>query len=426
MNKKFFADVLALALMVSGVLCGCEADNGSEKTKTKELVANEASDFRWQEITADDDQPPENIGGIMINGYVGDRTDIVIPKSIQDKPVVAIGDYAFCPYTEEDLMHDYYYDDGSYLDPEGKIFELSTGKELEYFENLEQFSTNLSAEQDEELWQYHNYLWYDRIENIKDIPALSEITSIMLPDTIGYIGELAFGFCNSLETIEIYGNNSEEIPSVSCYYAPLLLNTKLKSFNFYFTSIRGNGNNSYFEYCTSLKDVYLYPDDEGNVDLNCLKDSENINTVHIADGTTSISGITKNLEIFRDSDIHYIYDYSSSIFETNVAEIYLPESLNEVSNHTFCTYITTMTTNITSLDEIECPDHASVIIVAPEGSYAESYANENGISCVNSKDEITKKMKEEQESAYKKQHEDALALRDEIIADYIENGDKDS
>lgn len=422
--KKVFAGVLALTLTISGVLCGCGAGNGSEKAKTKELVPNEASNFKWHEITSAEDQAPENVGCIMITEYIGDRTDIVIPKTIADKPVVSIGDYAFCPYTEEDLRYDYEYDDGSEFSPERKLFELSTGKELEYFENL-------NSEQAEELQQYYNYMRYERIENLNDIPILTEITSIMLPDTIEYIGELAFGFCNSLETIEVYGIDNEEIPSIGCYYPPLFANTKLKSFNFYFESIRGNGNNNYFKYCPSLKDVYLYPDDEGNVDLNCLKYSENINSVHIADGTTSLSGVTEDSKCMLDTN-SILSDYSSTIFKTNTSEIYLPSSLNEISNHAFCTYIKTDITVkgkrllYSDIDDIECSDHASVIIVAPEGSYAESYANDNGISCVNSKDEITKEMKEEQESAYKKQHEDSLALRNEIIADYMENENKDS
>lgn len=70
------------------------------------------------------------------------------------------------------------------------------------------------------------------------------------------------------------------------------------------------------------------------------------------------------------------------------------------------------------IEEMECPDHASVIIIAPEGSYAESYANDNGVNCVNSKDEITKKMKENQQKNHQKQYEDSLA-RLEIKKEYF-------
>lgn len=213
---------------------------------------------------------------------------------------------------------------------------------------------------------------------------------------------------------------------------PFYNNSKLKSFNFYLVSEKGYGNDDYFEYCTSLEDVYLYPTDEGYVDLNWLESSENINSIHIADGATSISGVSSNYGGYDTYDPVLTYgDYSNIIFEKNVSEIYLPSSLTDISNHTFCTHISTELSKLRRLEieEMECPDHASVIIIAPEGSYAESYANDNGICCVNSEDEITKKMKDNQQSAHQKQYENSLArleIKKEYLALYEKKGDAES
>ncbi len=421
--KKFFAGVLSLVLTVSGVLYGCGDNSSSPKSKEKKLEANDASNFRWQEITANDDQPPENIGGIIINGYVGDRTDVVIPKSIQDKPVVAIGDYAFCPYSKTEFKD--YYDAEDFED---KLFEFAGVDYDSWYEDviegneedidaLPYIANDLrhSIYLDEKIDSMYDKYRQDLIDKyLEDDEFVSDITSISIPATVNYIGFMAFGFCDSLETVEIYGTDNEKDLYMDCYH-PFFANTKLKSFNFYLEP--GNyGNKECFEYCSSLEDVYICPDSNGHVDLDWLEDTENINSIHIADGMTSISGITEKIKNRSTQKFPYYSGSSNIIIEKGVSEIYLPSSLEDISEHTFCTHIADefncfKCSNYICSDihETECPTYASVIMIAPEGSYAESYANENGISCVNSKDEITKKMKENQKSSHKKQYDEALS-----------------
>lgn len=415
MNKKIFAGVAALTLAISGGLCGCGADSSSQKSKTKKIVENDASDFKWREFTAE--EAPEVQGGILITGYVGERTDVVIPKSIQDKPVVAIDDYAFCPYTEEDLTYNHSGDND--LDPEEKLFELAGADDYDtWYEKNSDESLGSMADIQYAFYTYRDELLHKYLEGHESV---SDIQSIMIPNTIEVVGKLAFGFCDSLETVEVYGTDESKTPSVQCYYTPFFNNSKLKSFNFYLASERGYGNNDFFEYCTSLEDVYLYPTDEDYVSLNWLEAPENINSIHIADGTTSLSGVSSNPDSYDTTDPVLTYGkYSNIIFEKSVSEIYLPSSLSDISNHTFCTHISTELSKLkrSEIEEMECPDHASVIVIAPEGSYAESYANDHGISCVNSEDEITKKMREAQQTNHQKQYEEALA-RMEIKKEYL-------
>ena len=135
MKKKKFFSIIMAGMLMSSMLSGCgeadekstakeneksilsEADNSSEQ-KEEELIPNEASDFMWHEFTAD--EFPDGVGGICIDKYVGNRTDIVIPKSIDNKPVIAIASFAFCPYTEQELE----YGSDPVVSPEDKLKEL--------------------------------------------------------------------------------------------------------------------------------------------------------------------------------------------------------------------------------------------------------------------------------------------------------------
>ncbi len=38
------------------------------------------------------------VGGIIITGYKGDRTEMTVPEKIGKDAVIAIGDHAFCPF----------------------------------------------------------------------------------------------------------------------------------------------------------------------------------------------------------------------------------------------------------------------------------------------------------------------------------------
>lgn len=170
--KKFFAGVLALALMVSGVLCGCSEEKGaisqtgieeeSETLQTKNDVDLKGSTgFTYTVFDEEDDSSYLDIaryaGGIVITGYVGSDTDIVIPEQIDGRPVIGINDFAFSPLR----------------------FTPADDEEIEEF--LESGKT------------------------------FSKIKSIQLPSTIVIYGEDPFYFCDSLETVKIYGESNANI-----------------------------------------------------------------------------------------------------------------------------------------------------------------------------------------------------------------------
>lgn len=397
---KIFSTIIA-SMLLTTMFCSCGndekiTDKESDKSASAELVPNESSDFKWHEITTD--EYPNGVGGIAIDGYVGSRTDIVIPKSISDKPVIMISDYAFSPYTEEDLTYNSSGD--YYLQPEKKVFELIHEKN----------GLTLENKWVDDLNNLYNY--NDVLEYIEEHEALSNITSISMPPTIEYIGSLSYAYCDNLEKVEFYDVDSEKAPIVECYYTPFMANFKLKSFNFYLNSNRGNGNEAFFQYCPKLEDVYLYPceysvyneetenyDSYYGVDMEWVKNSSELKNIHIAEGTYRLTS----------SHIYTVHGegqgvYSSrgdeascKIYEDKVAAIYLPSTLEIIDEHVFCTHkskdltisMEELSEKDMSLNEFkesisDCEMYTDCTIIAPEGSYAESYAKENGISYKNS------------------------------------------
>ncbi len=116
--KKMRWLALCAALLISGMnFAGCngkeensDADSAAEtvestEEETKELVPNAESDFLWHALTADEVADAQYVGGVVITGYVGDSDDVVIPKAIDNKPVVAIAEFAFSPYRYDDFRY---------------------------------------------------------------------------------------------------------------------------------------------------------------------------------------------------------------------------------------------------------------------------------------------------------------------------------
>lgn len=103
--KKIFAGITALTLMLSGVLCGC-----SENKKSGDII-EESNEYSQNNISGSAGftyattkgsgssksyfELGKYEGGVVITGYVGNETDIVIPEQIDGKPVIGINDFAF-------------------------------------------------------------------------------------------------------------------------------------------------------------------------------------------------------------------------------------------------------------------------------------------------------------------------------------------
>ncbi len=198
--KKVFAGVLALALTVSGVLCGCSEEKSATSQKENVDLKNTQGSKGFTYVSLTEYGSSKSYfdlgkyeGGIVITGYVGNETDIVIPEEIDGKPVVGINDFAFCPLRFTD------YGDGDY-----DFYRDDLGKDF----------TSEDIEQVQEFIENHD--------------KYSRIKSIQIPSTIVWCGEDPFLFCDSLETVKIYGESNAIIYHI---------------------------DNKLFNYCYSLKEI---------------------------------------------------------------------------------------------------------------------------------------------------------------------------
>jgi hypothetical protein len=96
MNKKLVFSVMLAVLALSLVFTGCSKKDGgaasgksggSAKAATSSGKANSASDFKY-DATADGN-------GVIIKGFTGKGTKVVVPAEIEGLPVVEIGESVF-------------------------------------------------------------------------------------------------------------------------------------------------------------------------------------------------------------------------------------------------------------------------------------------------------------------------------------------
>lgn len=315
-----------------------------------EITPNAESDFVWHVLTAEETTNPKCVGGVVITSYVGESDEVVIPKTIDDKPVVAIGEFAFSPYSIDDISSH-----------ENKKSDVgSNGYNPEYFEEL--FDGELSI--------------YDVIEELEGRERISKLKSVLIPDSVSLIGNGAFLFCDSLEKVLVYGPDEGETPVLNsgvCVSGEVFEIGQfcgcldLRETNFYMNVVdyMQYGSQCY-DYCINLEKVYLYPTEEGKLNFSwCIPHSYKINDVTIADGTTKI----------LKYDDEMSYPFKDCTF-------YVPASVTEQGAHSFCrhNYYENGGTDVS--EGTECR-YDGITIITPAGSYAEQFAKDNGIKYEN-------------------------------------------
>ena len=133
--------------------------------------ATECSDFEYVE---------NNDGGIMIIGYTGSDTEVVIPNKINGKSVTSIGNYAF-----------FWCDSLTSISIPDSV--TSIGDEVFYgCESLTSITIGNSVKSIGD-WAFKN---------------CSSLTSISIPDSVTSIGYGAFEGCKSLTSIKASENNA--------------------------------------------------------------------------------------------------------------------------------------------------------------------------------------------------------------------------
>ena len=86
MNKKTIIGIAVIALVAIAAVAGCSKKDGtSAGSGSRTVKVAPESDFYVNVID----------GGVVITGYMGDKSEVNIPPKIQDLPVISIGDNAF-------------------------------------------------------------------------------------------------------------------------------------------------------------------------------------------------------------------------------------------------------------------------------------------------------------------------------------------
>ncbi len=400
--KKFFAVITSVATMLSFTACDSKDSDRDKDSKSdgiignlgedtgkseKDLIPNSETDFIYSVITAEQYPGMAGLeGGIMIDRYVGASNEtIVIPETINGKYVVAINKFAFCPYTEGELTYEYDGDGSVSFDKKMSELMAASGD----------FGT--FGEDD-----YINFDKQERLQWLTNHDAVSPIKEIYFPKSVTAMLWGAFAFCDSLETVEYYGLDGAQPPVVLCDGNPFAINPKLKSIDFAMDN-EGYGTDMYFEDCIGLENICMfYDEDDMTVDLiNFISGFEympdtyepTLKTIKIANGTKTVEGV--------------------GLYGIGVEEIIIPDTVTSFGEHLFCqcsaddvkesykdsSKVTSSTSRNDSsavasssvdsdvdtkvdadISETDsCEVNPNITIVAPAGSYAESYAKENGI-----------------------------------------------
>lgn len=164
--------LLLTIVLLSGALIGCEHASEDRPEKTTENSAEKespVSDFEFK-------SNPE--GGMTIKKYLGDDPDVVIPKTIEGKPVTQIGDEAF---SMNNTIVSVKMPDSVTVVGKQAFFASYTLSTVELSENLESIG-------------YAAFI---------NCPKLSSVT---LPSTLKIIGSEAFAECKMLKHINIPGS----------------------------------------------------------------------------------------------------------------------------------------------------------------------------------------------------------------------------
>lgn len=427
-TRKIFTGIMAFLLIAcTGVLTGC-GSKAKDDNKKVDLTPNDAGDFIWRELTADDVSSNNRnlIGSIIISKYVGSRSDVVVPASINDKPVVGIDKYTFCPLSTVERIKDVYgiMDEDSFYKSQG-------------IDDIYIYRRQHEEEEYDELCRKYDEYFKDTLINHEPV---SPITSIRIPKSVASIGDFAFAYCDRLEVVEVYNYGENDrwitIDGDEQFYG----NTKLKSTNFYLSD-NGNASGSWtYPYCPSLESINListtqseYDKDTFSIDLTRVFElgedgtdyMTNLKTIHIAEGTKKLSGFKCSDHGESDKEETDSYDYTTDDTDSesdkkidsfyymadtlgmanfefnpfadfNVTEIYIPSSVTEIDEMTFSAYCGKDFEDVRygKFVDFEMTEQADITIITPQGSYAEMFAKEHGIDCVNSEDKLKNKKRD--------------------------------
>lgn len=191
------------------------------------------------------------------------------------------------------------------------------------------------------------------------------VTTVNLPSTLRYIKASAFNTCTELQSIEIPAS-VETIGNFVFTQCPKLTKLTCASNNLYFSASDGclyNKNKTVLLYAPAVKTLSV-PNTVKTIGTYAFYYNPNLTSVTIPASVTSLEegafGHSNNLKevVFEGNGLETLGDFAFAEC-SSLKKITLPKSLTTISDTAF----------------YRCSD---LTICAPKGSYAETYAQENG------------------------------------------------
>ena len=269
---------MATILLVCFVGCKKEPSTNNNTTQTTpneeviEVQPNPASDFEYEENDA---------GGITITKYIGDGTQVIIPKTIDGKEITIIGDYAFAGTNIVSLIM-----------PDTVIYISS--------------AAFLSCE---------------------------ALTSIKMSAALITIGERAFRNCTSLTTVDISMNSLKYIDEQAFYACE---NLRAVNFGDNIQLIRDEA----FYQCSSLKEAIL-PKNLKEIGYSAFLGCQSIQKVWVPKtiekwGYSTFHGVTALTEIIFEEGLKQIGPISGAFcYGAQIQSVRIPASVEVISEAAF-------------------------------------------------------------------------------------------
>ena len=221
----------------------------------------------------------------------------------------------------------------------------------------------------------------------------SSLTSVCIPESVTYIGSRVFMGCSSLESITVDENNnfycSDEFGVLYNKDKTELIQYPAGNERTIFTipdSVTSIGDGTFY-CCNSLTSIEI-PDSVKSIDWYAFYDCSSLTSIDIPDSVTSVgydafaycSSLT-NVNFGKKVES---IDWGAFEYCTSLTNIEIPDGVTSIGDFAFrdCSSLTSVTIpeSVTYIGWYAfegCPD--DMVIFGVPGSYAEDYAEENGI-----------------------------------------------